>query len=86
MKKKITVGSIVIAGSLLASCASFTASEDKCRLESAKEIGVPASQIEISNKEIVNMGNHVKWHAKTTKGEYKCFADDLFINTTCDRI
>lgn len=84
-KLMMTVGSIMIASSMLVGCAGVTATPDKIKSVTAHELRIPAEQIEISNQETTHFGNNVEWDAKTPKGDYNCMANDLFTFVNCTK-
>lgn len=77
----MTVGSIIVAGSLLASCASSTGSLQ--RATAAKIEGAKTTDIQVSNIDRGIAG--VTWDASYQNKQYHCDADDMVRTVNCTK-
>jgi len=80
-KSIMTIGSIIVAGSLLASCASSTGALQ--RATASKIEGAKTADVQVSN---IDRGvASVSWDASYQDKQYHCDADDMVRTVNCTK-
>jgi len=77
--KLISIGSIIVAGTLLVSCASSPAGLQKATASNVG--GVLSSQVSVSD--IDRGATSVAWNAQVNTDKYSCESDDMVHNVSC---
>jgi len=89
MKKSLlSIGSIVLAGALLASCAGVAvANKDDAKLAktTAEKFNINQQDVVIIDSSIGVMGNEIDWIAKTPTGTYDCEATSFLTDVYCTK-